>query len=239
MEDPPPQLPPTEQKPDAAGLAGRNRRLVIAALLAFVAAGLAIISPFLPLFTGDVGLSSAAGLKLSVTGWVTEVLSSANEAGTNNVQAAAPDGYPLIFGGLLLLATAVAALRLRFGSAITGLPATRLLAGVAAAFLTGTVVTVGMQGIGLAGLVQVAGVSVGVGIGYWLLILAVLAALAAAVLVNLPSSRSAPPPDGVAVDVTTPRMGFPAPWRPPADQQDSPPSPAPPPADGPTAPPAP
>jgi hypothetical protein len=233
-------MPPTEQQPDAAGLAGRNPRLVVAALLAIVAAALAIISPFLPLFTGDVGLSSTAGLKLSVTGWVTEVLGSATEAGTNNVQAAAPDGYPLIFGGILLLANAVAALRLsRFGPAATGLPATKMLAVAGAAFLTGTVVTVGMQGIGLAGLVQVAGVTIGVSIGYWLLIVAVLAALAAAVLVNLPASSSAPPRDEVAVDVTTPRMGFPAPWQPPADPQDSPPSPAPPPSEGPTAPPAP
>jgi FtsH-binding integral membrane protein len=173
----PAHQPPPNEPSAGVGRDGLGSNRVIASLLLSGAGLLTIVAPFLSLFVGELHSRMSRGL-LSVTGWATESVSNAGRAGRSHDISSAPVGYPLLFAGALLAVAAVIGFRTpRAGTAVV-----RLLPAVGATFLVATVTTVGMQGIGWAGQVDAVGISTRPGAGFWLLIVAAVVAVVAALL---------------------------------------------------------
>lgn len=181
-----------------------------------VAAFLALAGSFLPLYTGSVALAGQEA-SLAVTGWGLDV-------DQGEPYGAVPtSGYLLVFATGLLIAATVLCGMAALPAATPGTPRAAGLVTVAAvAFLTGAVWAIGMEvagyaesfrPIGAAAFNEEATTEHGPGIGIWLLVAAVVIAVAGMVLV-LRSTRAVPTWQDQA-NLATPRHGFPIPVQPP------------------------
>ncbi|MEU3269602.1 hypothetical protein ABZ639_02085 [Saccharomonospora sp. NPDC006951] len=179
-----------------------SRSLLVAALCV-LATALTVAGSFVPLFSGELSLRGTRQLSIGITAWGFDTDAPAQEGGV------AVNGVPLVFAALLLLVAAALVVFTARGGARRGAGAVSVAG--AAAFLAGTVWTVGMQAAswvdtfrptGDAAGDSDVGVDAGLSAGMWLLIAAAVLALAGAALALLPS--------GKRVEPVTPRYGFPA-----------------------------
>jgi hypothetical protein len=115
----------------------------VVALMCFAAALLTLAGAFLTLFTGDIRFDDSRVI-ITITSW--DVQAQADGVPEPNVPAAPANGAPLMLAAVILLAAAVLAL---FATAAPGSPrigrASWISAVTGAAFLTGAVLTVGVQ----------------------------------------------------------------------------------------------
>ncbi|ONI73339.1 hypothetical protein ALI144C_46380 [Actinosynnema sp. ALI-1.44] len=171
------------------------------ALLSLVSAVLLLLAPFLPLFIGSL---SARGTEFTMTidGW------GFTTDAPQRIGAIAVNAYGLIFSAVVLfVATAVGVIGARRLATPRNRRAAAVLTAVAAAFTLGVTVAVLPQltnwidtfrPVGLAS----ATVNTSIGLGFWLLVLGTVLALAAAVIAALPIRDREP---------VTPAYGFPMP----------------------------
>ncbi len=167
----------------------RSRLLPVVAGLFGGALVLVLLGSVLPLFLATVRFSFRTASTVSVAAWqsTTSSLALDRELVTLRQGTPVPVGYPLAVAGLLLVAAV--ALWLRAGWRPSSDRAARITGVVAATFLTSLVFAVGMFEIAWrqlfaidAGPVSAGGLIVGVGQGFWVLVVAALAAIAAAVV---------------------------------------------------------
>ncbi|QWF79649.1 hypothetical protein [Amycolatopsis sp. CA-230715] len=212
MTDPQvPPPPPADGEPGTAPSPVVSPRQLVVAVLAALAAVVAVAGSFLTLFSGGFASSfGGRGFSLSITGWAIELGGSAASRSAGGLGPVAPIGYPLVLAAILLLFAAVLVLRSRAPEP-KSVPVGKILVVAGAAFLTGTAVTVAMQGIGWSGLLGAAGVAITPDVGFWLVAVGVVASIAAAVLAFLPErvEPAGPEPEVVVHDVSTPRHGVP------------------------------
>lgn len=218
-------VPVTVDPPEPVKPVSFDQRRLLAGGLCVLAALLATVGTFLPLFVAELDLGRPAGIKLTVTGWGMEATSPAIDSGGggggDRSQPTAPNGYPLALASFLLLTAGIAAFwSARQAATEQGARFTRVLTLGGTAFLAGAVLTVAMQGVGYSStlsLLSAGGSHPSLGLGFWLLIVGFVAAATAAVLMHLPSGpqqvRPAGEPVGerdiVIYDVSTPRYGVP------------------------------
>ncbi|CAM4128341.1 hypothetical protein KIPE111705_41835 [Kibdelosporangium persicum] len=181
-------------------------RRLTGSLLALVAAILLLVSPFFPLFVGDFR-ARATEFSMIITGW------GFDTDAPQRIGAVAVNAYGLIFSAVLLfLATIVT-----FGGARrTASPSSRRIAAtvmaVAAAFTLGVAVSVLPQLTNWidtfrpVGAAASATVDTAVGLGFWMMAVGTILALAATVLAVLPVRDSEP---------VTPAYGIPVQSEPP------------------------
>ncbi|WP_318305886.1 hypothetical protein [Amycolatopsis solani] len=206
----PPQQAPVEaaEAPAATPAAGLLRFLPPA--LALLAALLTVVGTLLPLFRVQEELSirqRAFETRLSITqtAWGTTIEIPGQDV---TDRAGAPLGVPLVLAAVLLFVAAFTA----FSRSRKG----RWLIGAGAAFTAGVVTTVGMNRFELSALVGTVDLEVVTAAGMWVLILATAAAVAAAVVAQLPRRNrdwadpavayadTPTPPSGVAITVLPP-----------------------------------
>ncbi|PWV80323.1 hypothetical protein SAMN05421630_109199 [Prauserella marina] len=193
--------------PGGSGRSVASRSLPVA-VLCVLAAALTVAGSFIPLFSGELSLLGTRQLSIGITAWGFDTDAPTREGGV------AVNGVPLVFAAVLLLVAAALVLftARASGAARRGLGAASVTG--AAAFLAGTVWTVGMQAAswvdtfrptGDAAGDSDVGVDAGLSAGMWLLIAAAVLALAGAawaLVALLPAGERAEP--------VTPRYGFPA-----------------------------
>ncbi|MEU6643072.1 hypothetical protein ABZ863_11025 [Saccharomonospora sp. NPDC046836] len=196
---------------------------VVAAALAFIAAGLTIAGSFLPIFSGQLTVLGSTQFEMTVTSWGFTTSASDQEGGVPN------NGLPLIFAALLLILAglaAVLAIRDRAGPRARG--AAVLTTAIGTAFLAGVVWTVLMQVLSLQDTLRPTGAATGndafqvqsaIGLGLWLFIGATLLGIVATAL----ALRLMLADRAMDSEPITPRYGFPAPTPPPANA-DAPPA---------------
>lgn len=209
-EEPEPELDPEPRHqlaPVVPGLFGGSLVLVL-------------LGSVLPLFNATVRVSFRIASSLSVTAWrfTFADLGPDRALESHSDPSPIPVGYPLAIAAVLLVATV--ALWLRSGwRPSSGRPA-RVLGVVAAVFLAAVVFTLGMFEaawrtlFGLGVPVAPGGLIASAGQGFWLLVVAALVGIAAAVLsFRLPTRQepepepmpdrqeAPPPPDGPVVAV--------------------------------------
>lgn len=159
---------------------------VVALLLVIVGSVTPLFNAAIPLF-GDDSTTNPADV-LSADAWQMHTSTSSINPGLATANPSVfrmpvPIGYPLVLAALLLLAAVV--LWLRAGQRPAALRAARPVGIVAAAFLAGLVLALGMfelawDHLGRSPLFT--GLSTGVGSGYWTLLASAGVAVAAAVL---------------------------------------------------------
>jgi hypothetical protein len=194
---------------------------LVSVVLSLLAAAAAIGGSFLTLFEGELLSRGSTQVRLVVTGWTFRA-----EAGTGvngsptTAGSVAHNGYPLAVAGAILMIAALIAFVASQRSAPPAVKSVAMIAtAVGAAFLAGTVWTVGLQGAAFAesfrpigsapggGLLTTAS---GFGAGFWLEVAGATLAVVAAVLVASPWRGPREP-----TELTTPPYGFPMP--PPAE----------------------
>ncbi|GAA1946600.1 hypothetical protein [Amycolatopsis minnesotensis] len=211
MTDPEtPTPPPVDGEQDPPSSPVISPRQLVVAVLAALAAVVAVAGSFLTLFSGGFSSFGGRGFSLSITGWALELGGAAGKQPAGGLGPVMPSGYPLVLGAILLLFAAVIVLRPR-GPEPKAVPVGKILVVAGAAFLTGTVITIAMQGIGWSGLFTPAGVKIAPDVGFWLIAVGVVSSVAAAVLAFLPERREpdGPEPEVVVHDLSTPRHGIP------------------------------
>jgi hypothetical protein len=190
-----------------------HRRRLIGVAFAFAGAALLLISSFLPLFIGQLTRRGVVQFKMTVTGWGFGVEAGPNPASpVTRTGAVAINAYPLVFAGVLLfIGTVVALLAARNAATDRGRRAAVVTLAIAAAFTSGTALTVGVQAVSWTDSFQPTGGAAGnsdfavdanLGVGFWLLLMATLLAIGAALHAALPSRQAEP-------DLDTPRYGIP------------------------------
>jgi hypothetical protein len=198
----------------------RDRRVLLrpaGALLSFGASLLTLLGSFMALLTGEFRVQGESRLSVTVTSWE---MQSVNAGGLSGPAADAPvpmTGAPLMFAAAVLLASALIGL---FAAASPGSAGVVRLSGiisaVGAAVLLGTVWTIGMEELYWKKSFESAAgggedpdftISFDTGTGLWLLVGAVVLAVAAAVLSWL--AERATRPVWVREEPDTPRFGVP------------------------------
>ncbi len=182
---------------------------VTAAVLCFAAFVLVLVSSFLPLYSGELTIG-AQTVAVTVSPW------SADVSGAPDTVEVPWVGYPLAFGAIVLACAAAGLAHAATPAASPG--AGRLATGgtiAGAAFLTGTVWTTALLVINNVDSIVRMG-SLGQGLqtdasylaGHWLLVVAALLGLVAAVLAIVPVRRPAwPPPEAANPYAATPPYG--------------------------------
>ncbi|MEU8634722.1 hypothetical protein AB0C38_21305 [Amycolatopsis sp. NPDC048633] len=193
---------------------GRPARAFLAPALVALALALTVAGTFLPFFRTEQAVGwEAAGVARSVVGAWRVDFTFSGQAEISSPSA--PLGLPLVLASAILLAALILGVR-RAATRHPGAAATRTACG-GAAFLTGAVCTIGMQGARglLDGRTQTVTTLMP---GMWVLLAAVLAAAAAAVLSPRGPVADRPewadpavafadtttPPSGVAITVLPP-----------------------------------
>lgn len=197
---------------------------VTAALLSFCAVVLVIVGSFLPLYEGTISFGGD-DIEVTITPWSADVRGPTEPGDVPTI------GYPLVFAAIVL---ACAAAISWYAATPAGTPGVGRVAGlttaIGGAFLIGTVwttslmVTNGVDSVLLLGTVT-PGLETEATylVGYWLLLVAALSSLGAAVLALIPVRR----PTWVQAnpDVSTPPYGIAPvalPGRPPGTLQVDP-----------------
>ncbi|MCF6425586.1 hypothetical protein [Amycolatopsis tucumanensis] len=187
---------------------------LLGAALALLAAAAAVTGSFFALFEGELLFQGEPQLSLTVTGW--DLTAEAAQPGipTNTFGSPVRNGYLLAAAGLLLVIAAVLSLAAaRRDSSPARKFAAALATATGAAFLLATAAGIVLQGVSLHESFRPPGAAEGdgdfstsdrLGLGFWLVAGATLAAIVAAVLAAA-RGRRAPQ------DLTTPRYGIPAP----------------------------
>lgn len=189
-----------------------------AATLSFVAAVLMIVSTFLPLLSAKLS-GGGETYEQTATAWTADV------TGFPNVVEVPANGYPMVFGGLILIgATFVCWFAAAPGAAAGTQRVAAMTTAIGSAFVIATAWTVavqvsnGVESIGLLG-AESLGINAEASyrVGFWLMMTAALLALLAGVFALLPNPRPAWPAQQL-VDpyVATPPYGFPMPVPPAA-----------------------
>ncbi len=180
-------------------------RRFIPSALALLASLLTLIACFQPFFRTETSLNQGFGdddldRYVSTQGaWSFEMIVP-GEAPLS--YPGPPLGFPLMLAAAVLLAAAIVGIR--YASA----PA-RWFASAGAVFLTGVVATSGMQGLTRADSPIARDTTVTVGLGQWLLITAVVVAVAGAIASHrLRPEPLAAPGNSDLADMATPRDGF-------------------------------
>jgi hypothetical protein len=181
--------PETQPEPPPKGW---NRRGLLGAVLGLAAVGATLIGSFLKLCTAQLSFGASPQEVLTVTSWRVDPSTQFDPL------LAVSNGIPLVFGAVLVGFGAVAALFAAPPSAPLAMRRlARVLVAIGAAFLAGSVWTVGMQVSSMVDSFESLGrdegfrgltVSAEVGSGFWLLLGAALAAIVAMVLTLLPPS---------------------------------------------------
>jgi preprotein translocase subunit SecG len=201
-------------------------RLIVGAVLEFVAAGLVLTGSLLPMFWGTVD-SDGIGVRIVVTSWHHTAESADGGPVTATGQAPAV-GAPLVFGLVLLAAAAALALAASSGGREWRLArAAGVTALTAAAFVTAVVWAVVMLVVSYWSTFEPTGFAesgsieseVAVGVGLWLLVAAAVVSVGAAVLLmvasrrgaRLPGPQLAWQPIQQRAEPATPRYGVPVP----------------------------
>lgn len=193
-----------------------HRPALLGALLCAAAGVLVLVGSFVPLFVGEAQAASGLGVKMSITGWDFQL--EAGGTSTTRTGAVPSNGIALVVGAMVLLGAAL--LGLIAASRSVHAPSRRLSGVVAvagAAFVAGTVLTVGLQVIswfdsfrptGVLATGQDTSTEVSVGFGFWLLVVAAAAAIVAAILAwvaprpeTAPETPENPDPSGYATPV--------------------------------------
>jgi hypothetical protein len=184
-----------------AGLPQRTsawyRLRLIAALLCLLAAVAVVSGSFLTLYSGRVQLLGKAELGVAITGWSLRVETGADRASVASTAVkVAQNGFPLtIAGALLFIATLFGVVAARRSAPPVIQSGAVLTASIAAAFLAGTVWTIGMQLDGFAKNLPPMGALPGndnvesvssLGLGFALLLAGAVVAIVAAVLAAFP-----------------------------------------------------
>lgn len=221
---------------------GHQARL-LGAVGCFASAVLAAFGSSLPLFTSHVKRLGTTQLTLTFNGWGFDVRAADPSVPTSKVGTFAINGAPLMFAAMALLAAALLGLIARYLPPGAGIRrASGITAAVGAAFLAGTVWTIGMQVLAWADSFRPTGAAAGnpdfsagttLSVGFWLLIAATVLAIAGAVLAWLPlrgggQAVVVPPPYGPGwdrVEPVTPSIGMPVVAQPPASPSPRPPEP--------------
>lgn len=211
-------------------MTGRQVRL-LASALCFVAAMLTIVATLMPLYASEFG-TPPASVRMTVTAWGSEVSDGLL------FDLAPKTGYPLVFAGIALLCAGAVGLTVARSGPGPRRPA-GLVTATGTAFLAGTVWTVVLQAVSwvdsLWSTVDVTPnieLDAGYRAGFWLLLVALLLALVAAVLnllprynrpwqpaaVDLSTADLETPPFGFAVVVPLPQQAPPSPYAPPPEQ---------------------
>ncbi|ALG13873.1 hypothetical protein [Kibdelosporangium phytohabitans] len=174
---------------------------LVGALLGLVSAILLLVSPFLSLFIGTLN-ARAAEFTMTIDGW------GFDSDAPQQFGAVAVNAYGLIFSAVLLFAAAIISVNgARRGATPSNRRMAAVFAAVAAAFTLGVAVTVLPQltnwidtfrPVGLAS----ARVNTSIGMGFWLMAIGTVLALAAAVIAALPTRDREP---------VTPAYGIPIP----------------------------
>lgn len=215
--------PGGEEPPVAAGIPAeggwtapaRSRRVPwrpLGALLCFGAAVLTLAGSFLALFTSELRFGQVATERLTITITAWDLQAEAVGQPNPDVGSVPANGLPLAFAAAVLLAAAVLAILTAAAPSRGGIGrASAVTAMAAGAFLTGTVWAVGMQELGWQDtygptrLPEELIVETSVGIGFWLLVVAVAAAVAAIVFSLVPLRAKVP-----RVEPETPVLGIPS-----------------------------
>jgi hypothetical protein len=212
----PPQPDPVVYSPPAEPAPKRPIWRPIGVLLCFAASILTLLGSFMTLFRATVQFGQNSQLVLTITAWDIH----AESAGRAVPAGSTPDnGAPLVFAATVLLAAALLGLLATAVPVRVGIGrANIVLAAIGAAFLAGTVWTIGMQELawreafGSRLAISDTDNAVSVTVGYWLLVIAAVVALASPVFAWLPararSAREEPqtPAFGVPVPVVVHRL---------------------------------
>jgi hypothetical protein len=187
---------------------------VTAAVLCFVTVVLVVASSFLPLYAGELDFGGFQEIDVTVTAWGADV-----ETDMSLDPGDVPTvGYPLVFAAIALACAAAACW---FAAAPGASPGTARSAGmttaISGAFLIGTVWTTALMAVNGVDSVLILG-TLGAGIetessylaGFWLLLIAAVLVLVAAVLSLLPARQPTwqPPPPPVSPYTETPPYGI-------------------------------
>jgi hypothetical protein len=212
---------------------GRPKRLsswyvlrLVSVVLSLLAAAAAIGGSFLTLFGGELLSRGSTQVKLVVTGWTFRAEAGAGVNGSpTTAGSVAHNGYPLAVAGAILMIAALVGFIAAQRSAPAVVKTVAMVATAAgAAFLAGTVWTVGLQGAAFAESFRPIGSAPGSGLltttsgfgaGFWIEVAGATLAVAAAVLIASPWRGPREP-----TDLTTPHYGFPMPLPP---EPESPP----------------
>lgn len=189
---------------------------VTAALLSFCAVVLVLVGSFLPLYSGEFSLGSD-DIEVTVSPW------SADVPGTTAPFDVPTTGYPLVFAAIVLACAAALCWYAATPAAGPGVGrVSAVTTAVGSAFLVGTVWTTAMMVVnGADTLLLIGSLSPGLEtevsylVGYWLLLVAALLSLGAAVLALIPVRT--PTWAQINPDVATPPYGIALPV-PPAQQ---------------------
>lgn len=203
----PPDSEAPEPEESVIGPESRTRIGPVATGLFGAALILVLLGSVLPLFRATQRFNFGLADMLNVGAWrftTTSVfLVQSQRHATRSVPSPVPLGYPLVIAGVLLVAAA--ALGMRTGWRPSSLGPAKVVGVVAATFLAGFVFTLGMFEVAWRTLLgSVAGDPDGGGLhavpgqGFWLLVVAALAAIVAAALtwrLRQPERAEARPPD--------------------------------------------
>lgn len=186
----PPDGEPAEPDEPAIDPEPRSRIGPVATGLFGAALLLVLLGSVLPLFRAAERVTFQVVDSLTVSAWrfTSSSLGPARPLTTHTAPTPVPLGYPLVIAGLLLVAAA--GLGLRSGWRPASLRPAKLVGVVAATFLVGLVFALGMFEVAWRTLLSSAadGADDGGGLlaipgqGFWVLVVAALAAIAAAVL---------------------------------------------------------
>ncbi|HEV2777771.1 MAG TPA: hypothetical protein VGX25_00065 [Actinophytocola sp.] len=192
-------------------LVSRSSRRSLSTLLCCAAAVLTVVGSFQALYINTWRFGDQGETSYSITSWATR---TDDRVGAFSVGISTPlNGVPLTLAAVALLAAAVLGLRTAPWAADHRVGRMRgPMTALGAAFLAGTVCTIGMQVLGWVGgareVERTAPVDLSIdssaGAGLWILVTAAVLAIAGAVL-----GRQAPVPVGTREEPDTPVLGVP------------------------------
>ena len=186
---------------------------VVAALLAFTAVVLVMVGSFLPLYSGTLEFGPN-DIEVTIGAWSSEITGTAEPGDVPTI------GYPLMFAAIVLACAAAMCWYAATPAAGPGVGrVSALTTAIGGAFLVGTVWTTALMVVnGVDSVILLGTVSPGLETGatyltgYWLLLVAALLSLAAAVLAMVPVR--VPTWALAAPDASTPPYGLVLPVRP-------------------------
>jgi hypothetical protein len=215
-EDTPPRPDPVESLPAPPPAPPRRPRRrpswrLLGVLVCFAASILTLLGSFMTLFRASLAFGQSNQVTVTITAWDIHAESDGRSLPGGSIAA---NGAPLVFAATLLLAAALLGLYATAVPDRVGISrATIVLTAAGAAFLAGTTWTIGMQALSWKDLFGTPsgigfddGADTNVAAGFWLLVVATVAALVSPLLAWLPA-RARPQPD--RIEPETPPLGIP------------------------------